>query len=684
MEPPNTYVPPIPEGEPTFASLLDSLVAQTQPQYSFVDEATWHLNANGQEQFHLVETADVQLADFDLQPLENPASMLVDEDMSTEDIFSLIAFTQADDGCARTAPVKTSNPQFNNMALSEFAEHTTALEHSAEFPTATLEISAHSVVGSTAITAPENINSTGYHKENHQSHAVNPVNLESFEPKLAVEYTNLKMRQGINMHSRTATTAESSDIRIGDDYPHHQPSYPSPIPNEPYSINSGATEITTHHLQGEMGIATPPNPIRQGKSEPKLKFSSTREANSWRAFEVQVDHDPTIPKTKEEKLEIVSNLLDAMKSTKHAEDNEGMIRPFREQKHSPIRMEIVCWNILEACISRQTNGPLLAIYDGKAKATSQISTFKERMEKIVDCLLTQKTICKHLLDAHYMFTFVDDPVFSKSRVVANKNLNKRKGEVMTAGKKALGHSKSNSKSTPTKGDSQAADGLRTPFSTPRRKSAAKETSPPLAINTNVRNMTLSSPHVASQLLQQPTGFSRPAHPSTQGNMVHSIHQSNALMNLHKLANMPHASGFYQNTPAVSTGHVGNIHRSHFGPGVVRSQSTNAMHGLGRNIPSYYEYPFNQEQMEPDRYVQYSPTAAHLQEAMYYSPPLPSPRRVMVPTPYPWSYDLTTTPSPHNHASNIAQTVASYGHGRKRSQDENDCSDTQASPQKKAR
>ena len=53
---------------------------------------------------------------------------------------------------------------------------------------------------------------------------------------------------------------------------------------------------------------------------------------------------------------------------------------------------------------------------------------------------TRKTICKHLLDPYYLFQFIDDPVASQKRVVANKNLNKRKGHIMNAGKKIFGKS----------------------------------------------------------------------------------------------------------------------------------------------------------------------------------------------------------------------------------------------------
>lgn len=45
-----------------------------------------------------------------------------------------------------------------------------------------------------------------------------------------------------------------------------------------------------------------------------------------------------------------------------------------------------------------------------------------------------------MLDPYYLFQFVDDPVASQKRVLANKNLNKRKGDIMNAGKRMMNKS----------------------------------------------------------------------------------------------------------------------------------------------------------------------------------------------------------------------------------------------------
>ncbi|GAQ42000.1 uncharacterized protein AtWU_06407 [Aspergillus tubingensis] len=167
-------------------------------------------------------------------------------------------------------------------------------------------------------------------------------------------------------------------------------------------------------------------------------YSSVEEARAARPVQDGVREDSTLPTNDLQKQAIVRALTKAMLSFKNAEDNPGMIKPFKEGKYSAERVECVCWEILDCVITRQISGSLLAAHGLKRKITSDLLTFAERMTKILDCLETQKTICKHLLDAPYMHQFVDDPQAAQKRVIANKTLNKRKGEVMNAGKQVLG------------------------------------------------------------------------------------------------------------------------------------------------------------------------------------------------------------------------------------------------------
>lgn len=84
---------------------------------------------------------------------------------------------------------------------------------------------------------------------------------------------------------------------------------------------------------------------KQGQGD-ILRFSSGEEATAWGQKNTQSKIDTTIPQTVEEKKNVVRALLEAMRSVESAEDNEGMLKPFREERYSLERMEVECWNIL--------------------------------------------------------------------------------------------------------------------------------------------------------------------------------------------------------------------------------------------------------------------------------------------------------------------------------------------------
>ncbi|KAE8367315.1 hypothetical protein BDV27DRAFT_155022 [Aspergillus caelatus] len=173
-------------------------------------------------------------------------------------------------------------------------------------------------------------------------------------------------------------------------------------------------------------------------------YASLEEANESQRPSVRLPEDPTIPHTQIQKRAIVKQMCNAMASTHRAQDNKPMIKPFRDNRYSDRRMEAACWQVLETAIERHTFGPLLSAFDVKAK-NHEMVTFATRIDKIIECLMLHKTICKHLLDPLYVYHFVDDPVQAEKRVVANRLLNKRKGEVMNAGKQVLGTRKPGAK-----------------------------------------------------------------------------------------------------------------------------------------------------------------------------------------------------------------------------------------------
>ncbi|GMG25269.1 unnamed protein product [Aspergillus oryzae] len=152
-------------------------------------------------------------------------------------------------------------------------------------------------------------------------------------------------------------------------------------------------------------------------------YASLEEANESQRPSVRLPEDPTIPRTQVQKRAIVKQMCNAMASTHRAQDNKPMIKPFKEGRYSDQRMEAACWQVLN----------------------HEIVTFATRIDKVIECLMLHKTICKHLLDPLYVYHFVDDPVQAEKRVVANRLLNKRKGEVMNAGKQVLGTRKPGAK-----------------------------------------------------------------------------------------------------------------------------------------------------------------------------------------------------------------------------------------------
>ncbi|PLB47507.1 hypothetical protein P170DRAFT_193730 [Aspergillus steynii IBT 23096] len=98
---------------------------------------------------------------------------------------------------------------------------------------------------------------------------------------------------------------------------------------------------------------------------------------------------------------------------------------------------------------RQKGGPLLAAYDTTGKAESETLNFAQRMTRIIECFYRHKTVCKHILDPLYVYNLVDNPTAAERRVESNKLLNRRKSQIMTAGKEAMRIGQRNEPSTPT-------------------------------------------------------------------------------------------------------------------------------------------------------------------------------------------------------------------------------------------
>lgn len=148
--------------------------------------------------------------------------------------------------------------------------------------------------------------------------------------------------------------------------------------------------------------------------------------------------DDTIPESLDALQSHVRVLVLAFNNVMNCQDNDAMVRPFRDRRHDQKLVECLCWQILQALIWRsQSNDPLMTAYDlSKAKDSGGLETFAERFDAVVDAMCVSKTICKHLNDAPYRMVFIDDPVKAKLRVESNRTLNKLKADQMVLGKKA--------------------------------------------------------------------------------------------------------------------------------------------------------------------------------------------------------------------------------------------------------
>ncbi|PWY68426.1 hypothetical protein BO70DRAFT_432759 [Aspergillus heteromorphus CBS 117.55] len=285
---------------------------------------------------------------------------------------------------------------------------------------------------------------------------------------------------------------------------------------EPVSMHSGPDTTAVFH-QAPTALQ-PQSPAPQPSYAPDVrmlmdpaaynvntatKFGSLTEAREANRSQSAIQADDTIPTLEIQKRAIVKALTDAVLGTTHAEDNPGMIKPFTDGKYSVSRVETACWELLESMISRQTAGPLVSGVGSKRKTLGDTMTFAERLTKILEYLATQKTICKHLLDPLYMHQFVDDPVAAYKRVIANKSLNKRKGEVMNAGKEALG-AKKTTKPPPSQSEAVGQQPIVaanvTPITTPGSVSTGGNVTP---TPTGGRRSMASSAHGAPSVSTNP-------------------------------------------------------------------------------------------------------------------------------------------------------------------------------------
>jgi hypothetical protein len=246
---------------------------------------------------------------------------------------------------------------------------------------------------------------------------------------------NMSLMQDYFMAGPPTAADESSNFVPPTPHPGvSEPRYWKPSLNAPAGREGETPYLALNDFESAEELLDPYN----DQIDSATLFNSLQESVHWRSQQVvdnEPGHDETIPRSLRIKKACVKLLFKAWKSTGSATDNPRMKRPFEEERHDNARVECLCWMLLEALIRRSEHGPLLVAYDpAKTKDNPTIDTFAVRFDEVIISLREQKTICKHLLDAPYINTFVDDPVRARNRVASNRDLNKKKGDTMSLGK----------------------------------------------------------------------------------------------------------------------------------------------------------------------------------------------------------------------------------------------------------
>ncbi|KAK5244311.1 hypothetical protein LTS03_006524 [Exophiala xenobiotica] len=233
--------------------------------------------------------------------------------------------------------------------------------------------------------------------------------------------------------------------------------------------------------------------------------------------------DLTIPATPDARKAHVKVLFKAFKIVPQDEDEDDqgqdmdeqrkkrdVKQAFKNQIHDNRMVESLCWRILDACVYRSGKEQnLIEAYigeTGKSHGKRQNWSFEDRFDKIVQTMANSKSVCKHLLDTAYLHRIVDDPVTGYKRVVSNKRLNGRKGELMKRGKEVLEEEKQSRKRQKLEHDSDELDEDISQVSTPASSTqTTRRILPAIAPSTTraTRSGHLQMPHSGSHPLGAP-------------------------------------------------------------------------------------------------------------------------------------------------------------------------------------
>ncbi|RAK76828.1 uncharacterized protein BO72DRAFT_496736 [Aspergillus fijiensis CBS 313.89] len=161
-------------------------------------------------------------------------------------------------------------------------------------------------------------------------------------------------------------------------------------------------------------------------------YDSASEARADHKTDTDVEKDDdTIPKTHAAKKAIVVALTNLMMDNSWAQDGKRSFGTWDNAFHPRHVLEKAAWELLEALIRRNTQGPDLLYYEFlKFSLPPRWLTFKERLSKVMEAMIYHKTVVKHLLDPPYLHTLVEDPFGSIHRVRDNRYLNGKKAKLL--------------------------------------------------------------------------------------------------------------------------------------------------------------------------------------------------------------------------------------------------------------
>ncbi|KAI9781653.1 MAG: hypothetical protein M1839_005870 [Geoglossum umbratile] len=199
---------------------------------------------------------------------------------------------------------------------------------------------------------------------------------------------------------------------------------------------------------GEPGRTGNENPPRSPIGQPQINssvflyYSSFEE--SERALRAHLNgdvRDDTVPLTDREKSALVAELFLAMTDTSLVPTvEEGTrkpqaIRSFEEGRYLDWQIQIVCWRVLEQCISRQQRGPIVPPWQ-RTRKPKDFECFRQRLDKTLEALKCEKQLCKRLMAPSLIDDFVDDPTSYVKRIQQNKALNDKKKDQIKLGRAA--------------------------------------------------------------------------------------------------------------------------------------------------------------------------------------------------------------------------------------------------------